>query len=185
MKQRRGLFSGLVAAIILLIVLPLSVSAVNDDIKLPKEKQDILNKEHEERANAPKTPKEKDKGLIKVDREKLKSKLASEFITGIYDGEAPPGVHDVSIQNIWQGKDHDKYLRVYAGKSFSVDGLEEGVIIIESRDELMDTLSFDFYKPSNNGGSLKILDEKQGKLALIDAQNNTLQFDISNRSFTE
>lgn len=165
----------------LIALLPLSVSAYDSFYeKLPKDKQELLDREQAVRDNASKTPKNKNATLKKIDKEAEKLQNDADFKRGIFDGEAPAGSHDVSIQNLWNGKLGNKYVVVYAG--VLIENPEQGVLVYETRDEYLNTLSSEYIKSKTTGGTLKIVEEKGNKLTVVDAQGNSFIFDVDKKS---
>lgn len=171
------------ALIALLILAPISVNAFQSiNNNLPKEKQELLDREEALRKNAPKTPKIQNSQPKPIDLNAQVVEIERSWKVGIMeDREVPAGIHDVSIKNRWQGKLGDKYVQVYAGAL--IDSPEQGVLVLEMRNKYMGTLSVENIKPKSSGGSLKITGEDGNKLIINDEKGYSMIFNVNLKSF--
>lgn len=135
--------------------------------------------------NVPRMPGANYESSREITISELRATYDAIFKRGICEGEAPPGIHDVAIRNVWQGKVGNKYVRIYAGASYvAEDDSWESVLVYETRNELMDIEGFEWFKPVRSVGPLTVVAEASiDVLTVTDSRNNHLRFDIREKLF--
>jgi hypothetical protein len=145
--------------------------------KLPKEKKDEIDKEakHLEQARA---------GIIKQapknDVRPQKEKQAP-FDSGIMDKEAPPGVNDIMVSNIWRGTLGNQKISLYAG--VKVDDAEQGAVVLDIMDENNKTIVFKELNTPDKAGAVKVVKESGGVITLESDNGVTFTFNVNNQDF--
>ncbi len=161
-----------------------------DNPKIPEAKKDEFKRELEKLEDAKNVkPAEKTSFKQHVEKGELEEGVLPPWNTGIVeDHEAPPGRHDVVINNIWHGKINNKLQSVYAG-GLSLDS-KQGILIIVTMDEDGSNVSLKEVLTPEKNGSLKIKKEennnlmKEGNNQLILESEDGTEFSFDTESDT-
>ncbi|CCQ96147.1 exported hypothetical protein [[Clostridium] ultunense Esp] len=103
------------------------------------------------------------------------------FDHGIMDAEAPPGVHDMKVQNIWRGTVSNKKISLYAGHKFA--DKNQGVVLLDVMDENDKGILFKQFKTPTPSGSVKVIGEAGERITLQSSDGTTFIFNVNSYTF--
>lgn len=148
--------------------------------KLPKEKKELIDEEVQRTLDARLGKiKQADKNE-KPDKQDKQKKSPIYVDSGIEAGEAPPGIHDMTVNNIWGGTIDNINIRLYAGNDFEDN---KGVVFIDVYDIDGNKLQFQKVYPSQKTGSLTIEKANKEVITLKDSSGNKLYFNAMTLNF--
>lgn len=196
MKMSRRIWAGWTIGALLIVSIPVaSYAATGESLfkspidilvgskdnydRLPQEKKEEIDKETKqlEQARA---------GIIKQapKTEALAQRVAdtpAPFDSGIMDKEAPPGVSDIAVSNIWRGIIDNQKISLYAGAK--ADDSEQGLIFLDIMNEGNETTSFKELNTPAKAGPVKVVKENAGVITLESDSGTVFTFDVRSLEF--